>query len=604
MSTKQTVIFSFMIVFLGVMFYAMGSWFYWSIELAGKKQMLEVLDAKNGDLKIVLNGITNHPGVEGIVIDPEKGLQRQFEAIRRIAEEKKGTAEGGGAEQRRDLYEKKEAELEAKLGKCTTAKDWTPGSAAAKWKEFYAQWSDDNKKITAALGRLNKDKKEKDEKIATAEVDLENELKNEETTKVKSVADRKEMDKELSDLREQHEVVTDRLEAVTRETRAVSKVVKQGELVYVARDLKLVTINLGSVAGLRKGLRFDVYSKSHVIPFNKGAIEIVEVRPSSADGLILPPKRETLWDPITGWVAPDPRMRYSIFAAAGQDESEAQALEKPKSRADKIEDYRRIKEFGEEKAEEMRAEKAAPTAPPFQVGAAFAPIVMGDWIHSPDFEPLMPETVYRKRAVNELLAMENVNVAPAAFYFTEDVKAYRQEFLKRLCERNQCKVAETMSADVNYVVTAPSSTNLEVLRREVDSNAAKGEDVSIEVKKLRKTLLALEEAKKTGAEVLAENDVENFFAQRHRKLELLRGTAIQPGQHVFFISGETQLRSAADLKKYITEHGGVVANELNDTVEYVVAGTGLDKKFFEETVKAKGLKVIREDELPRFFGLE
>ena len=95
-----------------------------------------------------------------------------------------------------------------------------------------------------------------------------------------------------------------------------------------------------------------------------------------------------------------------------------------------------------------------------------------------------------------------------------------------------------------------------------------------------------------------------FFAQRHRKMELLRGTAVQPGQHIFFIAGETQIRSAADLKKYITEHGGVVANELNDTVEYVVAGTGLDKKFFEETVKAKGLKVIREDELPRFFGLE
>ena len=28
------------------------------------------------------------------------------------------------------------------------------------------------------------------------------------------------------------------------------------------------------------------------------------------------------------------------------------------------------------------------------------------------------------------------------------------EFLKRLCERNQCKVAEVMSADVNYVVTS------------------------------------------------------------------------------------------------------------------------------------------------------
>ena len=126
----------------------------------------------------------------------------------------------------------------------------------------------------------------------------------------------------------------------------------------------------------------------------------------------------------------------------------------------------------------------------------------------------------------------------------------------------------------------------------------------MKIKKLRNTLQALEEAKKTGAEVLADNEVESFFARRHRKMELLRGTAIQPGQHVFFIAGETQIRSAADLKKYITEHGGVVANELNDTVEYVVTGSGLDKKFFEDTVKAKGLKVIREDELPRFFGLE
>jgi hypothetical protein len=592
MSTKQTVIFSFMLVFLAVFIFALGSHIYWSIELAGKKQQVEALTAKAEELAVTLHGTKEHPGLEIQVNDPENGLKKVLEATQKNVADMEGN-ESSGAKQREAFYDALQPELQAK---------WSEAGEA--WKKLFDAWRENDKNIAAALARLNKDRKDKDEKVAASEQDLSQELRNEEAVRSKAVAERKDMEKDLSQLRAQSEEMSDRVETVTREERAVKKIEKQGEIIHVAMDLKLVTINLGSGDGVRKGLVFDIYSKSHIQLLKEGSIEIVDVRPSSSDGVILPPKQDVLWDPVTGWVAPDSRMKYSVFSASGPDETEVQELVKPRSRAERIADWN-VKENGPgvEKPEE-EAEKGTSNTPPSQVGAAFSPIVVGDWVHSSEFEPLLPKAVYQKREVGELLSMEKVNIGPLTLYFTDSVAPYQQEFLKRLCERNQCKVAEAMSADVNYVVTTPGTANPEVVRKEVEQYAGKGEDVTPEVKKLRKTLQALEEGQKFGADVLTEDNMESFFAQRHRKIELLRGTAVQPGQHIFYIAGETKLFSVSNLKKYITDHGGVVSNELNDKVEYIVTGSGLDKKFFEDTVKAKGLKVLREDELPRFFGLE
>ena len=59
----------------------------------------------------------------------------------------------------------------------------------------------------------------------------------------------------------------------------------------------------------------------------------------------------------------------------------------------------------------------------------------------------------------------------------------------------------------------------------------------------------------------------------------------------------------AQTRSWIKDHGGVLADELTAEVDYVVVGSGLDPAFFDK-VKKLGVKIMREDELPWYFGLE
>jgi NAD-dependent DNA ligase len=154
------------------------------------------------------------------------------------------------------------------------------------------------------------------------------------------------------------------------------------------------------------------------------------------------------------------------------------------------------------------------------------------------------------------------------------------------------------------VVSAPGLTRQETLEDKLQSvKEKKDEEVSADQRIQRKTLATIIEAKKIGAEVIADDELEPFFAKRQRKLELLRGKTTQPGRSTFFVAGETKERSVAQTRAWIKDHGGVPVNDLTADVDYVVVGSGLDQAFFEK-VKKLGVKVMREDELGWFFGLQ
>jgi len=596
MSIKQTVILTFMILFLGGTLFALGAWVYYSSHVDIKNRTIEVLTARSRALDRQLNSSTETRRCERDIVDnPVDGLKKQLADKTQIAANMLGD-ENRGMTQRQVLYDQKEEELKGK---------W-PG-AQTKWKSLYEEWLKLNGDIDGAVKKLKAQGTEAETKATEAQAELDREITTEAAEKRKIVEKRKEYTDDVGQIRAQHEQVLEKVSEVTRETQKAKTIVPQGKVISAAEDLSLVTVNVGRDRGLRKGLRFDVYSGALSGLVKKGTIEITNVHAAAADAVVVPPKTVNTLDPQTGWVPTDPRMRYSVFAAGGPDETGALELIKPKTKQERIEAYRLEKlerELGPEAKEKYIREKEEPASPPSELGKGFVPIMPGDWINNPDFVPIIPEQAYQKQTVEELLAMQDVNLSSLTFYFTDTVRPYRKEFLRRLCERNRCKVADAVSADVDYVVTAAGANRADLLEEKLASTKEKkDEEVNAEVRAQRRTLAALQEAKKLGARAVAEDEIEGFFAQRQRKAELLRGKTVQPGRSTFFVAGETKERSVAQTLAWIKDHGGVPAKELTGEVDFVVVGGGLDQAFFDK-IKKLGLKIIREDELPRFFGLD
>ncbi|MCY3020006.1 MAG: hypothetical protein NTW87_13385 [Planctomycetota bacterium] len=565
MSIKQTIIVAFMIVFLATTLGTLGTWFAYSTQISTKDRMISVLEDRAIILRTRIKGTAERPGLETEVTNPLTGLGKQAKDAADRARTMLGDENSGAAQQRKVLYEAKEKELKDKMG------------------ELDAQGNP----------------------TADAQVELDRELSTEVVEKRKITEEKKKNQDEIGAIRAAQEQVEDKVVEVTRETRKTTAIVPQGRVISAAEDLSLVTVDVGRDHGVRKGLRFDVYSGAFGGLVKKAVIEITNVRAASSDSRILPAKQIQVVDPATGWVPTDERMKYSVFAAGGADETAAQELLKPKTRQERIEAYRLEKmerELGPEAKEKYLKELEQPSAPPLELGKGFVPILRGDWINNPNFVPIIPEQAYQKQTVQELLSMQDVNLSTLTFHFTDGVRPYRKEFLRRLCERNRCHVTDTMSADVSYVVTSAGMTSAEAVAEKVEPTKEK-EEVSADIKGLRKTLAALLEAKKVGAHVISEGDMEGFFAQRQRKAELLRGKTIQPGRSTFYVAGDTKERSVAQTRAWIRDHGGVPVEELVASVDYVVVGAGLDQAFYDK-IKKMGLKILREDELPRFFGLD
>jgi len=598
MSTKQSIIFTFMIIFLAATLIGLGAWFHFSSELATRQVMIEKLTDQKTELNTVLNGSASRDSIKKLIDDPVNGMRRQVEEMASRAAKVKGNAEDTSSLTYVEAeYEKKEGEVTSRLG--------LDKPVQAKWKALYEEWAKLNGDIEGSVKKLKAQSSEKDVKTVDAQTELQRELDTEAVEKKKIVEDRKKNADELGGIRSAHEQVLDKVSDVTRDTRKTDKIAPQGKLIAADDSMKLVTLDKGRDQGVKTGMRFTVFSGHHSGLVKKALIEVITVNASASDAILVPPSQINVQDPITGWIPTDPRMRYSVYSAGGQDENSAVELVKPKTRADRIEAYRLEKmerEFGKDRVDEYKREKEEPSAPPVELGKGFVPLMAGDWINNPDWVPIIADTVYQRKTVDELLSMQDVNLSSLTFYFTDSVRPYRKEFLKRLSERNRCKSTEQMSADVSYVVTASGATRADLLEEKLASTKGK-EEVTPEIKNLRKTLEALTEGKKIGVHVIAEDEMEAFFLRRQRKAELLRGKTVQPGRSTFYVAGETKERSVDQTRYFIRDNGGVARTELDQDVDYVVVGSGLPPEFYEK-IKKLGIKIIRENELNHFFGIK
>jgi len=590
MSTKQTVIFTFMILFLAVTLFSLGAWFHFSSQLDSKKKEIDQLKLARKTIEDEINGTATRPGLRPIV---EEKLRDELAAMTKRTADMKGSPTSGMIE-RQIRYEEIEKELKGK-----------EDPTKKKWQDLYTEWTKYNGDNDKLVAKLKTQLAEEQVKTAEAGLEMDRELTNEQVKRKETVAAKLKMVEELSGVRVAHEAFVEKIADVTREARKKNEVVAQGRVIESNDDLKSVTIDMGRDKGVRKDLEFDVYSASHAGQVKKATIRVVYVDGSSSRAIVLPANKIKVYDPQTGWVPTDARMRFSIYSGGGPDETQAQELVKPITRQDKIETYRQEKlerDLGSEAVQTMRKEKEAPTKPPSDLGTGFTPILPGDWISNVDFVPIVPDKEYQRKAVDELLSMRDVNLSTLTFYFTDLITPYRKEYFRRLCERNRCKTADVMSADVNYIVTSAGLTNIALLEEKLAKGKDK-EEVGAQIKAQRKALADMQEGKKIGSIIIAEDEVESFFNQRQRKAELLRGKTVQPGRSVFYVAGETQQRSVAHVRAYIKDHGGVAVTELDEKVDYVIVGTGLDQAFYDK-VKRLGIKIMREDELPKHFGVE
>lgn len=614
MSTKQVVIFTFMLLFLAGALGTLGAWFHFATELDIKKNTLEALELQKREAKGRYDKLTP------LLTDLEKGLDVRLRKQTDEAEEKYKLMYTDPTASRYNLYLGKEPEIEG---------EWKKGST--EWAGVYSDWTGRNKKIQDAIENLKKQRVEAARAVDQAQQELVTELKTEDAERKKVVTGRKDMEEKLSKIRYDSEEYKDKLSKVTREVEKPTEYDSDGVVVFSDPDMNSYTVDVGFEEGAKTGMKFNVYSGRHNIPVQKGRLLVTDVRAHSSDAILLPPGERPLRDPITGWEATDPKMRYSVYSGVSTDPNspptEPTRLEKQKTRKDLIEELR-IERIRQEEGPEAAAKAAGhgdtSSEPPIALNKRFEPIAPGDWISSTDFVRIVSGREFSRKVTEELLELKEVNLGSLTFFLTDSVRAFRREFLKRLIERNRCKVALAMSADVNYVVTTKASSSYELLKESLRSSEKK-EDVNVDIATRRKTLAALEEGRKFSAGVIAEEELEGFFLKRQRKSELAKGKVIQPGQSTFAVVGETRLRSVRETGLYIQEHGGVLIPKLTTDVDYVVVGEGLSEAKLDRTsgriyysgenapantpsffdgIKTMGLKVIREGELAHFFGLE
>lgn len=597
MSTRQTVLYSLFIFFIALMLFNLGWWLKTSTELDAKTNRIEALKDRSITLSRQLNGTTNNPmlGVKPRVEDPAEGLEKKLKDLIATRETLNTSSDPGnpGMAERRAQFEALEPELK---------KAWMDTGAPA-WQAVYDSWKKQDDEIGKAIERLRAQREENAKSVKTAEEDAAKEQDTKEKEFKKIVQERSKMDEELNAVRFEHEETSQKVREVSRDLNKVKEIVKQGTIVSADPIMRTAFIDLGAGQGVRKGQMFNIYDGSRRNTTLKGLLQVVDAGPVASKCVLLDFNREMRVDPQTGWVPTDPRFQYSPYSASGPDEQDAQELIVPKTKQDRVEGLRLEKiarEQGREAAEAARTNSNVSVNPPNDLSPSLNPIQPGDWIFNADFVPIVADNQFRAQTHAELKSMKDVNVGPMTLYVADTVRAYRKEYIRRLAERNGCRVSDSMSVDVNYVVVNVGGEDREALKQKLASTKGK-EEVSAEIKSQRALLDVLDLAEKYGAKTIAEDMVESLFDERQRKLELLQGKVIQPGRRSFLIAGKTKDRTPEALAHYIEDHGGVVAKDINDKVDYVVVGVDPEKEFIDN-IKKKGLKIIREEEIPEFFG--
>jgi len=606
MSTKQALIFSFMVVFLVVALVTLGMWFHYSTELDIKVKAIDRLKSRETELK------NRRDALSPVVDDPQKGIK---EMIRQGREKADGLElevfNDGGL--KKDYLERE--------GPLKTA--W--GESEQEWKKTYDDWKKLNEKISSAVESLDKLRVEAQKNVDKAQEDLKTELGNAETSSKDYIVKLKTWREGIDGIQMKQEDLHDKINGVTRDIERSVDNESDGTVIHANGSLKLVVVDLGATHGARSGMKFEVYSARHAKPAKKGEIVLTDVRATSSDAVIVPVTNRARYDSVTGWESEDPAMRFSPLSAGGAEETDAQPLVERRTKKDLVEEMRVERMRRQDPDFESTRIKSSPT-PPMQVAHGFDPIMAGDWIANSEFIRVVSSQQHRSNVVKEVLGLRDVNVGTLNFHISEMITPFRKEHLKRLIERNRCKVTPAMTTDVDYVVSTADAASIAMLEERMKGIDPKKVDVTPDIANRRKTLDALLEGKKWGAQVLLDTELDNFFLKRQRKMELSKGNVKQPGQHTFFVLGETKRRSLRETSLYIQQHGGVFSSKLDTNVDYLVVGAGLAKAKYdlasnrlyyanEEApatakllfdadgiIKTLGLKVLREEELEHFFG--
>ncbi len=324
--------------------------------------------------------------------------------------------------------------------------------------------------IKGGVDRLNKQRKEKVDKETAADAEQKQEEANKETEIKKISQERSKMTQDLDAVRLEHEGLQQKVTEVSRDLSKVRDVVSQGRIISADSVSKTAVIDIGTRNGVRKGMTFDIYDAGHRQLVKKGLLEVMDAGPFSSKCALLSPNRESRWDPISGYVPVDPNENYSKFVAGGPEETDAVELIKRRSVKDRVETLRLekiAKEQGLEAAERARGEGGGVETPPVGLTLSLSPIKEGDWIFNPDFVATVSPAEFQKQMSDELKTMRDVNVGTLHFYIADTVRTYRKEYLKRLCERNGCKVSETMSPNVNFVVVGTGFTRADLLEDKI-----------------------------------------------------------------------------------------------------------------------------------------
>jgi hypothetical protein len=480
----------------------------------------------------------------------------------------------------------------------------------ADWARTYGKWKEENLDIRRRWERLDDQQAEAEKEIDGAKKDLEDQRRALDLRLRELTAQQESWERDVRETRAKYEKLEDKISSVTRNLETKRSVYPQGRITFSAPEQKWVEVDIGNRTGLQTGMRFVVYSRRFAEPTKKGEILVTEIFPERARGIFTPSRAKVVHDPQTGWETYDETMRYSAYTTREGEKGEGlpQELTPYTSKRDiirriRIERLRREEGLTDEQAA-ARVDAIVETTTPITQNDPFDPIVVGDWIHSPDFIPIRPQSEFRRDVQNEITELRNIKTGMLTFYIAPVVPQYRTKFLTRLIKKNLCQTSE-VPGPVDFIITTAATADVGALRSLLADRGEKkeGEEVSPEIQKQRDTLTAIDLIVKTGGQVLSESLLESFFNKRRRKMELLKGKEVQPGQYVFFVAGETERRSIHEIRQWIKERGGITLNQFDvKQVDYLVVGSKAEE--YVKIAEDEGIKILRERELDHFFGNE
>ncbi|MGH7143077.1 MAG: hypothetical protein ACREJ2_02955 [Planctomycetota bacterium] len=447
-----------------------------------------------------------------------------------------------------------------------------------------------------------------------SEAGLYNEIYRKKTSLVRMKIDHEKQQAEWS---HQENDMSNKIEEVSNHT--LNKALRQtrsNELqadgtVLDASDpsMGIVTIDIGRRNNCREGLVFTVYNTFSGQNQIKGSIQVVKVFETTSTCKIIHQPSEEFISDRTQFRTPDPRVEYDPLGSrkvAGQPELRPVPM-RPYSPSSERQDV--IDQLIPPKTEAYNANpQATGVLVPEYNTASTSPIEKGDLIASPDFEPVVSQREAAKRFYSELNDLRDVSLERLNFALMPGFSDNEIGYLQRSIESNGCVLHDTIQPRTNYlIVREPLSeyvaTNAERLRFLIDTNTKSAQglpDTSPVAQLAAKRAQILDTAQKYNIRVMTMDEATTFFQDRRRKADLLSGKLELGGRSMFYVSGQSETRSHDQIESFIREHNGLVANQLTDEVDWLVAGAGSEDDI--DKAKKLGVRILREKDLDEFFA--